>query len=82
MRRRVLFPSQRQQFGGLAIAVGSFEYLIFRVKRLTAAIRRFIQGEFDVWIPGIKTRDEVGELSAAVYGFKQETLAMRRIAAC
>lgn len=65
----------------LAVTTLSFEYLIYRVKRLTRAMHRFTQGEFDVWIPGIKNRDEVGAMSAAVYAFKQETLAMRRAAA-
>ena len=64
----------------LAITTITFEYLIFRVKRLTKAMERFTQGEFDVWIPGIKNRDEVGAMSAAVYAFKQETLALRKAA--
>ena len=65
----------------LALALGTFEYLIYRVKRLTQAMQRFTNGEFDAWIPGINNRDEVGEMASAVYRFKQETLAMRRAAA-
>ncbi|MCU4655203.1 methyl-accepting chemotaxis protein [Roseibacterium sp. SDUM158016] len=65
----------------LGFALASFEHLIFRVRRLTTAMRRFTEGEFDVWIPGIRGRDEVGEMAAAVYAFKQETLAMRKAAA-
>lgn len=63
------------------LAVASFEYLIFRVKRLTRAMKQFTEGKFDVWIPGIDGRDEVGRMARAVYEFKQETLAMRRAAA-
>ncbi|MEL7116945.1 MAG: methyl-accepting chemotaxis protein, partial [Pseudomonadota bacterium] len=65
----------------LALSIGAFEYLIYRIRSLTKAMRRFTAGEFDVWIPGIKTKDEVGEMSAAVYAFKQETLSMRAAAA-
>jgi methyl-accepting chemotaxis protein len=65
----------------LALAVASFERVIYRVRRLTHAMRRFTEGEFDVWIPGINDRDEVGDMAAAVYAFKQETLAMRKAAA-
>lgn len=65
----------------LAFTIATFEYLVFRLKRLTSAIQRFTNGNFDVWIPGIHKRDEVGALSAALYRFKQETLAMRAAAA-
>jgi methyl-accepting chemotaxis protein len=65
----------------LALAVAGFERVIYRVRRLTKAMYRFTEGEFDVWIPGINDRDEVGEMAAAVYAFKQETLAMRKAAA-
>ncbi|WP_050930007.1 methyl-accepting chemotaxis protein [Aestuariivita boseongensis] len=64
----------------LLIALATFEYVIFRVKRLTRAMQRFTEGEFNVWIPGIKNRDEVGQMASALYHFKQETLAMRKAA--
>ena len=65
----------------LAFAVGTFEYIISRVKRLTRAMDRFTDGDFEVFIPGIDGRDEIGRMARAVYRFKQETLAMRRAAA-
>ncbi|MEM1274814.1 MAG: nitrate- and nitrite sensing domain-containing protein [Pseudomonadota bacterium] len=64
----------------LGMAISGFEYMIFRIKKLTDAMRRFTEGEFDVWIPGIKGRDEIAHMARAVYRFKQETLALRRAA--
>lgn len=64
-----------------AIAVAGFEYMIVRIKGLTHAMHRFTQGEFNVWIPGVKGSDEIGRMANAVYRFKQETLAMRKAAA-
>jgi len=63
------------------ISVTLFEHLIYRIKALTKAMYRFAEGEFDIWIPGIKGRDEVGRMAAGVYAFKQETLALRKAAA-
>lgn len=65
----------------LAIAIAGFEYMIVRIKSLTAAMDRFTKGEFNVWIPSIRGRDEIGRMANAVYRFKQETLALRRAAA-
>lgn len=65
----------------LALAIGNFEYMILRVKRLTGAMESFTEGDFNVQIPGIKGRDEIGHMARATYRFKQETLAMRRRAA-
>lgn len=65
----------------LVLAIAGFEYMIFRIKRLTHAMLRFTEGEFNVWIPSINGRDEIGRMANAVYRFKQETLALRRAAA-
>ncbi|MEM9317525.1 MAG: nitrate- and nitrite sensing domain-containing protein [Pseudomonadota bacterium] len=64
-----------------AISISGFEWMIFRIKRLTEAMQQFTAGEFDVWIPGVKGRDEIGLMANAVYRFKQETLSMRKDAA-
>jgi len=64
----------------LLIAVSGFEYMIYRIKGLTNAMHRFTKGEFDVWIPSIRGRDEIGVMANAVYKFKQETLALRKAA--
>jgi HAMP domain-containing protein len=80
-RTRIIAASGIAILFALSLAVARFERVIYRVKRLTKAMRRFTEGEFDVWIPGINDRDEVGEMAAAVYAFKQETLAMRKAAA-
>ena len=65
----------------LVLAIAGFEYMIVRIKGLTNAMDRFTKGEFDVWIPSIKGRDEIGRMANAVYRFKQETLSMRKAAA-
>jgi methyl-accepting chemotaxis protein len=80
-RTRIIAASGIAVLFALSLAVAGFERVIYRVKRLTKAMHRFTEGEFDVWIPGINDRDEVGEMAAAVYAFKQETLAMRKAAA-
>ena len=64
----------------LAVSIGCFEYVIYRIKRLTSAMHRFTEGEFDVWIPSINGRDEIGLMANAVHRFTQETLAMRKAA--
>lgn len=61
----------------LIFSVFMFENLISRIKALTNSMQRFTKGEFDVWIPGIQSTDEVGQMAASVYAFKQETLSMR-----
>jgi methyl-accepting chemotaxis protein len=80
-RTRIIAASGIAIVFAISLAVAGFERVIYRVKRLTKAMYRFTEGEFDVWIPGINDRDEVGEMAAAVYAFKQETLAMRKAAA-
>lgn len=79
-RNRVVAVTAAVTLLAVGLAIFGFERVISRVKRLTLAMQRFTKGEFDVWIPGIKDRDEVGEMAAAVYTFKQETLAMRKAA--
>lgn len=64
----------------LVLAIRSFTSLIGRVTGLTNAMKSFTEGDFDVWIPGIEDRDEIGAMADATYRFKQETLAMRRAA--
>ncbi|MEL6641826.1 MAG: nitrate- and nitrite sensing domain-containing protein, partial [Pseudomonadota bacterium] len=70
--------------GGLSVllagvvAIGSFETMIYRIKRLTDVVDGFANGEFDKWVPGIKRKDEISSMASAIYHFKQETLALRR----
>ena len=64
-----------------AFAVYSFERQIRRIKGLDDAIMSFTQGNYDVWIPGIDSKSEIGSLANACYRFKQTTLAMQREAA-
>ena len=64
----------------LVLAIAGFEFMIVRIKGLTRAMQRFTKGEFDVWIPSIRGRDEIGLMANAVYRFKQETLALRKAA--
>ncbi len=62
----------------LIIAIGSFEYMIARIKNLTNVVAGFARGEFDIWIKGIEGKDEISRMAFAIYKFKQETLSMRR----
>lgn len=65
----------------LAMSISGFEYMIYRIKGLTKAMDQFTEGDFNVWIPSINGRDEIGHMARAVYRFKQETLALRKAAA-
>ena len=79
--RRHTFVAAIALLAAAAFAIIGFEYMIYRIKGLTRAMDRFTHGEFDVWIPSIRGRDEIGRMANAVYRFKQETLAMRKAAA-
>lgn len=59
-------------------AIGSFEWMIWRIKRLTEVVYGFAKGDFTKFVPGIKRRDEISKMARAIYHFKQETLALRR----
>ncbi|MEM8536353.1 MAG: methyl-accepting chemotaxis protein [Pseudomonadota bacterium] len=61
-----------------AIAIASFEWMVRRIKSLTAVVYGFAKGEFDVFVPRIDGKDELSLMARAIYHFKQETLAMRR----
>ncbi|MEL6682928.1 MAG: nitrate- and nitrite sensing domain-containing protein, partial [Pseudomonadota bacterium] len=70
--------------GGIAIlligifAIGSFEWMIWRIKRLTEVVYGFAKGDFNKWVPSIDRKDEISRMARAIYHFKQETLALRR----
>lgn len=59
-------------------AVGSFEYIIRRIKQLTDVVYGFAKGDFNKFVPGIDRKDELSRMARAIYHFKQETLALRR----
>ncbi|WP_165595916.1 methyl-accepting chemotaxis protein [Tritonibacter horizontis] len=61
-------------------AIGTFEWMIFRINRLTKVVDGFAKGQFDLFIKGIEGRDEISRMARVIYTFKQETLAMRRAA--
>ncbi|MDX8354040.1 methyl-accepting chemotaxis protein [Cognatiyoonia sp. IB215182] len=61
-----------------AFAIGSFEWMIWRIKRLTVIVYGFVEGDFSKWVPSIDRKDEISRMARAIYHFKQETLAMRR----
>lgn len=59
-------------------AVGSFEFMIRRIKQLTDVVYGFAKGDFTKFVPGIDRKDEISRMARAIYHFKQETLALRR----
>lgn len=59
-------------------AVGSFEWMIHRIKVLTDVVYGFAKGDFTKWVPSINRKDEISLMAKAIYHFKQETLALRR----
>ncbi len=61
-----------------AFALFVFEWMIWRIKKLTAVVDGFAKGRFDMFVPGIKRNDEISRMARAIYNFKQETLALRR----
>lgn len=61
----------------IVFAVVTFEHLIWRVKRLTSALNKFTQGNYNVEIPGIGHPDAVGRMADAVAGFRDRTLELR-----
>lgn len=63
---------------GVGMAIVTFECLIQRVRRMTAAVKKFTEGDFDVDIPDRDQIDAVGRMANAVHDFKEHTLAMRR----
>ena len=71
-------------FGALSIlaiglfAIGSFEWMIHRIKTLTIVVNGFAKGDFTKFVPSINRKDEISQMARAIYHFKQETLALRR----
>ncbi|MEM9786878.1 MAG: nitrate- and nitrite sensing domain-containing protein [Pseudomonadota bacterium] len=59
-------------------AVASFEWMIWRIKRLTEVVYGFAKGDFTKFVPSIDRKDEISRMARAIYHFKQETLALRR----
>lgn len=60
------------------LAIGSFEHMISRIKKLTVVVDGFAKGDFSNYVPSIDGKDEISRMGRAIYVFKQETLAMRR----
>ena len=71
-------------FGALSIAIvgifaiGSFEWMVHRIKALTDVVYGFAKGDFTKFVPSINRTDEISLMAKAIYHFKQETLALRR----
>ncbi|MBY6002813.1 methyl-accepting chemotaxis protein [Salipiger bermudensis] len=51
------------------------ELVTRRLRRLTAVMDEVIGGRFDVWVPHIKARGEIGLMARSIYRFKQITRA-------
>lgn len=67
---------------GLALfSVVVFQRMIRKIRKLTAIMYEFKEGNFDLWVPDIDGKGELQQMARAVYHFKQETLYMRRMAA-
>ncbi|MBY5990259.1 methyl-accepting chemotaxis protein [Roseovarius atlanticus] len=62
----------------LAFAVFAFERMIARIKYLISVINKFTGGDFSVYIDGIDSKDELGQMASAIFRFKQETIEMRK----
>ena len=45
------------------------------IRAMCAAMRELAKGNFDVVLPGLGRRDEIGQMAAAVEDFKQEAIA-------
>lgn len=59
-------------------AIAMFEWIIWRIKKLTDVVDGFAEGDFTRYVPTIDRKDEISRMARAIYHFKQETLAMRR----
>jgi methyl-accepting chemotaxis protein len=71
--------SMKIAFGFIVIAVAALALLIGRavakpLSAMTAAMRELAQGNFDVVLPGIGRRDEIGEMAQAVDTFKLKAI--------
>ena len=51
------------------------ELVTRRLRRLTAVMNEVIGGQFEVWVPHIKARGEIGMMARSIYRFKQITRA-------
>lgn len=60
------------------LALCAFEWMSWRIKRLTKVVNGFAEGDFGQFVPDIKRNDEISRMAKAIYHFKQETLALRR----
>ncbi|CUH51203.1 methyl-accepting chemotaxis protein [Shimia marina] len=61
----------------LTFAVISFERMIGRIQYLISVIRKFTEGDFNVYVEGIDGKDELSRMANAVYHFKQDSIQMR-----
>ena len=60
------------------LALCAFEWMSWRIKRLTTVVNGFAEGDFGQFVPDIKRNDEISRMARAIYHFKQETLALRK----
>jgi methyl-accepting chemotaxis protein len=68
------------------VVVGALAFLIGQsvsrpLSRMTAAMRRLAEGDFQVELPGLGRRDEIGEMAKAVEVFKMNAIENRRLVA-
>ena len=55
---------------GLLLAFGSAYSLVRPLRKLTAGMKELGDGNFDVVLPGVGRKDEIGEIAGAVEAFK------------
>ena len=68
------------------VVVGALAFLIGQsvsrpLSRMTAAMRRLAEGDFEVELPGLGRKDEIGEMAKAVEVFKTNAIDNRRLVA-
>lgn len=62
----------------VVLSTVAFQRMIRKIRKLTAIMYEFKEGNFDMWVPDIDGKGELQLMARAVYHFKQETLAMRQ----
>ena len=82
MQQEMASAEQRSMMIGIAVAlmlVGSWLFSVFTIARPTSALaarmRELAAGNFDVVLPGLGRRDELGEMAGAVEEFKMQAIA-------
>jgi len=49
------------------------------IRRMTEAMRRLAQGDMDIDVPGLKRRDEIGDMATSVQVFKDNMIETERL---